>query len=146
MKEHYASQAGLRIALAIVFVIGFGPLPHAQSQAPPAKAPMYDSATEVTVQGTVEAVNQLTGRRGAAGTHLELKTEKETLDVHAGPSWFLTKNGITFAKGDQIEVTGSKVKFGTADTLLAREIAMGDKKVVLRNERGFPLWSRGPRR
>ena len=147
MKQSYTSQIVLGIGLAIIFVIGYGSPARAQTTAvSPRTAPMYDSATEITVKGTVEAINQLKGARGWAGTHLQLKTEKETLDVHVGPSWFLTKNGMTFSKGDQVEVVGSKVKFGETDALLAREITKGDKKLVLRNEKGFPLWSGGPHR
>jgi hypothetical protein len=79
---------------------------------------------------------------GWSGTHLTLKTEAETLDVHVGPSWFLTQNQFSFAKGDQVEVTGSKVKVGTADTLLAREVKKEGKALVLRNPQGIPQWSR----
>ncbi len=147
MKQHHISQFVLAICLAIVFATGIGSLVRAQTTAPPPRpAPRYNAATEITVKGTVEAVNQVTGARGWAGTHLQLKTENATFDVHVGPSWFLAKNNMSFAKDDQIEVTGSKVKFGDADALLAREITKGDKKLVLRNEQGFPVWSRGRRR
>jgi hypothetical protein len=119
----------------------------AQAPAGPHRsAPMYNPATEVTVKGTVDAVTQQSGPRGWVGTHLTLKTDSEKLDVHVGPSWFLTKSKIAFAKGDQIEVTGSKVKFGDTDALLAREVVKGEQKLTLRNEQGIPLWSRGRRR
>ena len=39
-------------------------------------------------------------------------TEKKTIDVHVGPSWYLVEK---FAEGDQIEVTGSRVKFNSPD-------------------------------
>jgi len=115
---------------------------YAQMPRRPKGAPLYNPATEITVTGTVEAENKITGRQGWGGTHLQLKTESETLDVHVGPSWFLSQNKVTFAKGDQIEVTGSKVKFANADALLAREITKGGQKLILRNENGFPVWSR----
>lgn len=146
MKEHCISRIALRAALAIVCAMGMSLLSSAQTSKPSgSRAPRYDAATEITVKGSVEAVKQWTGTQGWNGTHLRLKTDKETLDVHVGPSWFLAKNDISFANGDQIEVTGSKVKFGNADALLAREITKGTTKLVLRNEKGFPLWSRGRR-
>jgi hypothetical protein len=52
-----------------------------------------------------------------------------------GPKGFFSQNKIAFAKGDQIEVTGSKVKFANTDALLAREITKGEQKLTLRNER-----------
>jgi hypothetical protein len=146
MRQRYGLQIVSGMALAAMFAMGMVALPSRAQTPATRKAPMYNPATEVTVKGTVEAVNQLTGPRGWAGTHLTLKTDKETLDVHAGPSWFLTQNKLTLAKGDQIEVTGSKVKFGDADALLAREITKGDQKLTLRNAQGYPVWSRGRRR
>jgi len=95
------------------------------------------------VNGSVEEVKQVSGSQGQAGTHLSLKTDQETIDVHVGPSWFLTQNKISFVKGDQIEVTGSKVKLENRDVLIAREIKKGEKTIALRNAQGIPAWSRG---
>jgi hypothetical protein len=107
---------------------------------------MYNPDTETTVKGTVEEVKQVPGRRGASdGTHLILKTDKETLEVHLGPTAFLESQKFTFVKGDQIEVIGSKVKVGGADALLAREVKKGDKTLTLRNAQGVPAWSGGRR-
>ncbi len=106
---------------------------------------MYDPATEVTMKGSIEAVQQLTGPRGWAGSHVSLKTDTETIDVHVGPSWFLTQNKIALAKGDQIEVTGSKVKYGASDALIARELKKDGQSLTLRNAQGIPAWSRGRR-
>ena len=97
------------------------------------------------MKGSVEAVKQLTGPQvGQARTGL-LRPMRESLDVHVGPSWFLTQSKISFAKGDQIEVTGSKVKFENSDALIAREIKKGDKIITLRNAQESPAWSRGRR-
>ncbi len=107
---------------------------------------MYNPSTETTVKGTVEEVKQIPSARGASsGAHLILKTDKETVEVHLGPAAFLEKEKFTFAKGDQIEVTGSKVKIGAADALLAREVKKGDKTLTLRNAQGIPAWSGGRR-
>lgn len=106
----------------------------------------YDPSTETTVKGTVEEVKQVTGKHGWNGTHLLLKTEAGQLDVHVGPSSYVAGQGFTFAKGDQIEVLGSKVKMGSSEALIAREIKKGDKTLVLRNAQGIPEWSGGRQR
>ena len=98
------------------------------------------------MKGSVEAIRQLTGPQSRAGTHLSLKTDKETIDVHVGPSWFLTQNKISFTKDERIEVTGSRVKFENSDALIAREIKKGEKTITLRNAQGIPVWSRGRHR
>ena len=107
---------------------------------------IYNPATVLTVTGTVDDVQQYTRGHGWRGTHLTLNTGKETLDVHLGPESFLADKQFTVAKGDRIEVTGSKVKFGDADALIAREVKKGDKTLVLRDAAGIPQWSRGWRR
>ncbi len=106
---------------------------------------LYDPATEVTLKGTVEDVQQHPGYGMGTGTHLMLKTAGGTLDVHVGPSDFVSNNGFTFAKGDQLEITGSKVKLNNTDVLLAREIKKDGKVLTLRNPQGIPQWSRGGR-
>jgi len=136
-------KAAIRIALAILLSGGCGVLLDAQTQAPATRpGPIYNPATEVTIKGTIEAVNHVAGARAWTGTHLTLKTDSGSLDVHVGPSWFLEQNKLSFAKGDEISVTGSKVKYGETDALLAREITKTDQKVTLRTAKGFPLWSR----
>ena len=136
----------LLFALAVFFAMQLSSLLLAQAPGgPPMGSPMYNTATEATVSGTVEAVNQVTGRRGWNGTHLQLKTAEGSLDVHVGPSWFLTNKKFQLAKGDQIEVTGSKIRFNDTDALLARTIKKGDSELTLRNAQGIPAWSRGRR-
>ena len=146
MKKYLAAQRGVRFVLAIALGLTMGSLSYAQMSGGPKGAPMYNKSTEITVKGTVEAVTQMTGARAWSGTHLQLKTATETFDVHVGPSWFLTRNNFDIAKGDEIEVTGSKVKFGNTDALLARDIQKGAQKLELRDAMGYPLWSHGPRR
>jgi hypothetical protein len=99
---------------------------------------------EATYKGTVEEVTQH-ARVGMprTGTHLSLKSDDQILDVHLGPTDFVAAQQMTFAKGDQIEVTGSKVKFGDGEAIIAREVKKGDKTLTLRDARGVPKWSRG---
>jgi hypothetical protein len=128
------------VALPILLLASFT---FAQKQMSQGKGmPLYNPETEVKVMGIVEEVKQVTGPRGWGGTHLSLKTEAEVLDVHIGPSSFLKKQGFTFAKGDQVEVMGSKIKYGDADALIAREIKKGGRVLTLRNAQGIPVWSR----
>jgi hypothetical protein len=57
----------------------------------------------------------------------------------------VTQSGFSFAKGDQIEVLGSRVRVGATDALLAREVQKDGKTLVLRDANGIPKWSRGRR-
>lgn len=112
---------------------------------------MYDPSSVVTISGTVQDVQEGTMQRGQMnnnsmghmGTHLVVKTDKGTMTVMLGPSSFLSEKNFSVAKGDKVEVTGSKVKFGSSDAVIAREIKDGGKTLTLRNEQGVPEWSMG---
>jgi hypothetical protein len=118
----------------------------AQGRGPGKGVPNYDPKTEVTVKGTIEDVQQHPGKGNWTGTHLILKTDSETFEVHVGPSAFVNQHQFSFAKGDTVEVTGSKVTIGGKEALLAREIIKDGKTLVLRNAQGVPEWSGGRRR
>jgi hypothetical protein len=47
---------------------------------------------------------------------------KDTADVYLCLKSFLDDMGVSFSKGDEIALTGSKVKQGEADLILAREV------------------------
>lgn len=106
---------------------------------------LYNPATVTTIKGTVGEVNTTSGRRGWNGIHLLLKAESGTYDVHLGPSAYLKEKNFKFSKGDQIEVTGSKVKFQNQEAIIAREVKMGGKALILRNAQGIPEWAGGRR-
>ena len=108
----------------------------------PGRHRTYNPATETTVKGTVDEVKTVAGRGAGAGIHLVLKTESETLDVHLGPAAYLQKQNFELTKGDQVEVTGSKVQFQGHHAIIAREVKKGDKVLTLRDANGFPAWSR----
>jgi hypothetical protein len=106
----------------------------------------YDADTVTTLRGTVAAVTVVPARGGrSGGLHVTVETDGKATDVHLGPSWFLERQGLALAKGDAVEVTGSLVEQGGTTFLIARDVAKGDKRVRLRDERGIPAWSGGPR-
>ena len=118
----------------------------AQAQRGPGMGmPNYDPKSETTVTGAVQEVQQHQ-MMGHQGTHLMVKTDTGELEVHLGPSSYLAQQKFSFAKDDQVEVTGSMVKMGGKDALLARQVKKDGKTLVLRNAQGVPAWSGGPRR
>jgi hypothetical protein len=77
--------------------------------------------------------------------HLIVKTDTGYLEVHAGPSSYISQKEFSFAKGEAIEVVGSKVTIAGKEVILAREITRDGKTLVLRNAQGVPEWSEGRR-
>jgi hypothetical protein len=76
------------------------------------------------------------------GIHLTLKSDTDTILVHVAPEKFLKEMDTEFAKGDQVEVLGCKIKAedGT-DELLARQIVKSGNQLLLRDKKGTPIWA-----
>jgi hypothetical protein len=114
------------------------------------RMPSYDVATEVTFQGSVARIDQhhcsMMGRRGESGTHVVVETTDGEREVLLGPTAFLTERGFEFAKGDEVEITGSAIAWGGSHAVLAREVKKADQSLTLRDPAGRPMWGGGPRR
>ncbi len=108
---------------------------------------MYNPATVETLSGTVESVDKITPMKGMyAGVHLKVKTDKETVDVHLGPEWFVERLDTKIQKGDAIEVKGSRVTIAGKPAIIAAEVKKGDSTLVLRDSTGVPSWAGWRRR
>jgi hypothetical protein len=110
-----------------------------KNQAP--SPPKYDVHTETKIKGTVEEVQLPPKGSEKVVVHLLVKTETDTLDVYLCPKGFLDEMGVSFGKGDEITLTGSKVKQGESDLVLAREVVKGTDTLVLRDQKGSPVWT-----
>lgn len=107
--------------------------------------PGYDPSTVETVRGRVVRVDRIATAPGrAGGLHLAIETSRGSLlSVHLGPVGYVEGQGLTFAVGDTVEVTGSRASWSGQPALIARMIVKGDREIVLRDEAGVPMWSRG---
>jgi hypothetical protein len=123
-------------ALAIVLVVLCSAIVFAQS-AP--KTPKYDKSTETTVKGVVDELKNVPG--ADEGTHFMLKDGEKSILIHVGPEKFLKEIEASYAKGDKVEVKGSKVKSAEGeDEILAKEITKDNNTVTLRDGKGEPAW------
>jgi hypothetical protein len=83
-----------------------------------------------------------------SGTHLIVRPESakegsEIIDVYLGPASYLKDFDVTFEKGDRVQVIGSKVKYGGASIVLARQVRRDSTTIYLRDEHGIPYWRGG---
>jgi len=72
--------------------------------------------------------------------YLLIQDGTETIDVYLCPRSFLDDMGVSYSKGDEIALTGSKVKQGEGDVVLAREVVKGADTLVVRDGKGEPVW------
>jgi len=108
---------------------------------------MYDTKTMETISGEVTDVSRFTPTKGmGAGIHMNVKTDKETISVQLGPSWYLENQDVKIEPKDKVEVKGSKITFGGKPAIIAMEVKKGDEVLKLRDDAGFPVWAGWRRR
>lgn len=106
----------------------------------------YDPKTIETLQGKVLSVEKATRGQGRSyGVHLTLQTDKETIQVHLGPDWYVEKQTPHIDSNDTITVTGSRVTVGGKPAIIASQVKKGNEILKLRDENGIPVWRRGGR-
>ena len=101
--------------------------------------PKYDTATEAKFKGTIEELKLPPKDKDIA--HITIKSGTDTFDLYLCPKSFIDDMGVSFAKGDEVAFTGSKIKQGDADMILAREVVKGTDTLVLRDNKGNPVWN-----
>jgi hypothetical protein len=103
--------------------------------------PKYDLHTEMKTKGVVDEVNLLPVGTRKDFTELILKSGDDKVHIYVCPKPFQEEMGISFIKGDEIAVTGSKVKQETSDVILARELTKGTDTLMFRDLKGNPVWN-----
>jgi hypothetical protein len=108
---------------------------------PKPNAPKYDLQTETKMKVTVEELKLPPKGSEKDAAHLLVKNGSDTMDVYLCPKSFMDEMGIDFSKGDEISLTGSKVKPADAELILAREVVTRTTTFVLRDPKGDPVWN-----
>ncbi|MGA9977684.1 MAG: hypothetical protein WBQ08_03420 [Candidatus Sulfotelmatobacter sp.] len=102
--------------------------------------PKYDLHTETKIKGVVDTVNLLSVGTRKDFTELIVKSGDDSTHIYLCPKPFEEEMGVSFSKGDEIAVTGSKVKQDASDVILARELVKGTDTLLFRDDKGKPVW------
>jgi hypothetical protein len=102
--------------------------------------PKYDVGAEVKLKGTVEEVKLPPTEQKKQLAMLITKSGDNTVEISLCPRTFLDDMGLSFTKGDELEITGSRTKLEADEIVLAREIVKGSDTFVLRDKTGKPVW------
>lgn len=103
-------------------------------------APKYDRQTEMKAKGVEEEINVLSVGGRKDFTELVLKSGDDKLHIYVCPKPFQDEMGITFIKGDELAITGSKIKQETSEIILARDMVKGTDTLMFRDDKGKPVW------
>jgi hypothetical protein len=106
----------------------------------------YDPKTVETIEGKVLSIEKTSPPKNQGyGVHLMLKTDKETISVHLGPTRYIDKQTPKIETNDKITVTGSRVTVDGKPAIIAAQVKKGNDVLKLRDDNGVPAW-RGGRR
>jgi hypothetical protein len=130
VRSNRARQIIFLIFLVVVIVVVALPT-RAQKKSAGVSLPKYDVQTETKMppKGSEKEI-----------AHLLVKDGANSVDVYLCPKTFFDDMGMSYAKGDEVAMTGSKAKQGDAEVFLVREIVKGTDSFVLRDAKGEPVW------
>jgi len=106
---------------------------------------MYNALIPTTVKCVIAEVGQVDQVWGpmkgkSYGVNLTVKTDKETLTVYLGPSWYIDRQDMKIGKSDIIEVRGCKKIYNGKFMIVAQEIIKNNQVLKLRDDDGNPVW------
>jgi hypothetical protein len=135
-------SAGLRVFLVVALFQLFSLTPSLAQDASQTDhgAPKYDSKTETQTKGVVDDIKMLPLGSRKDFVELIVKAGEDKLAVYVCPKPFQDEMEITFSKGDEVSITGSKVKLDEADVILARLLAKGSETLMFRDDKGKAIW------
>ena len=132
------TKALLRIPLFLLLFVAPGLSQKAQQA--DGRLPKYDLHAETKNKGLVDEVKLLPLGTRKDFTELIIKTGDEKVHIYMCRKPFQEEMGISFSKGDEIAVTGCKVKKERSYAILAREFVRGTDTLFFRDARGNPVW------
>ena len=142
LKQLILPSSSLRLLLSIVISLSFCGIRSAAQDAAQTDhgAPKYDPKTESKTKGVVDDIKVLVLGSRKDFVQLVVKSGDDKVSIYVCPKPFQDEMGIIFAKGDEILVTGSKVKQEEGDVILARELVKGTDTLMFRDGKGNAVW------
>lgn len=101
----------------------------------------YDPAREISAKGVIQGFDEFAcpASGGELGTHFNLNTGTNVYQIHVAASRLMHKHDIHFTNGQQVEVTGARVRFRGKQGILAKTITAGEQTFYFRHSDGTPL-------
>ena len=126
-------------ALSLVFCLNIGICQDSSENSH--SAPKYDLKAETKINGAVEETKLFEFATRKDFVELVIKSNEGKVVVYVCPKPFQDELGISFTKGEAITITGAKVKQQESEVILARELVKGQDTILLRDDKGNPVWN-----
>jgi hypothetical protein len=127
---------------AVVAVVSGSPArgPSENTKSENSGEPKYDAATLIRISGTIVDVREISVPAALPGLYLTVRTDKTRAQVYLCPAEYLQRFQLKFRVGEEVQISGSKVRFAGADVVLARDMRRHNDVVVFRDDEGRPYW------
>lgn len=141
-SRNFFRRRSLRVisAVLLALVCVFSAAAAQKPSQDPGIIPKYDMKTETKAKGIVEEVKIVPLGNKKNLREVILKSGEDKIDIYVCPQTFEEEMGITFSKGDELAITGSKIKQEETDVILVREMVKGTDTLVFRDAKGNPVW------
>jgi hypothetical protein len=104
-------------------------------------SPSFAAPAPKVVDGKIAEIIYLPGATPESATvEARVVADARATLVRLAPVGFLKQSQLVLREGDTVSVTGFEVSGMDGDLVVATEIRKGDKRVVLRDPRGRPVW------
>lgn len=108
---------------------------------------LYDPSKVESLAGQVVKIEQsIPMKRMSQGVVLLVKSAKEIIAVHLGPSWYIERLDTKIVVGDKLGIKGVRTTFAGQPAILASEVTKGEDVLTLRDANGVPVWAGWGRR
>jgi hypothetical protein len=113
--------------------------------APDSRAPRplsfgYDKAHEITLNGVVQDVISERVPGSPVGTHLLIAASQGVVDAHLG-AFLSPDTRDALHAGESVEIVGAVTRINGKDYLLARQLILDGRTIMIRTQRGFLVHS-----
>jgi hypothetical protein len=117
----------------------------ADSKRGPAAGPCdghsFDPARIERVSGRIAEIGKAGKGHHERGAHAWIDTSSGRVEVMLGPADYVKAQTVRLASGDQVEVSGWRMKMGRGEMLVASEVRRGSEVLLLRDQSGAPAWT-----
>jgi hypothetical protein len=103
--------------------------------------PVYDTAHELTLDGTIQAVVTEHEADSPPGIHLLVSGPGGVTDAHVG-SFLSEQTKAALLTGAQVQMVGAILSLQGKDYLLVRQMTVGGRSVTLRSKHGVLVHER----
>lgn len=133
-----------RVVLASVlltFLAGVSSVVSQEKNSPTQVTYQYDPANQQTIRGWVAETRDFQCPvSGTMGSHITVKNELSSIEVHLAPASFMKQYEITIRKGDKVTVVGSNIIYDGKPALIAKSVIVDSDTYNFRDAKGKPLW------